>query len=182
MQKILILLCSLLMATTALIAQPANDRIEWSASRKLTWNDYNGAPDPKIGAAASTTTYLKIEYEIENGKLLYYISSTFSPSLSWVRHKTDHILGHEQGHFDIAEIFARKLHQQMKEYKFNKATFREVLGKMYNDIQSQKDALQNQYDRESNHSINKEKQKEWEEKIAKLLKETKEFSDYPRRP
>ena len=64
----------------SLMAQEAlEDRIAWSASRKLTWTDYKGQPDPAISAAASTTTYLSIEYEIENGKLLYYISSTFSP-------------------------------------------------------------------------------------------------------
>ena len=42
-------------------------------------------------------------------------------------HKTDYILRHEQGHFDIAEIFARKLNKKMSEYKFNKTTYQKDL-------------------------------------------------------
>lgn len=181
MMRISILLCLQLLCQLSLPAQTDEVRMEWSANRKLNWADYQGTPDPTVGAAASTTTYLAIEYEIENGKLLYYISSTFSPARSWVRHRTDRVLTHEQGHFDIAEIFARKLHQRMLDYQFNKNTFREVLGNMYNTIQAEKDQLQNQYDRETNHSINEELQKAWEEKIKLQLKETEKFADYPKR-
>ena len=46
-------------------------------------------------------------------------------------HKTDYILKHEQGHFDIAEIFARKLNKKMSEYKFNKTTYKTDLKNIY---------------------------------------------------
>jgi hypothetical protein len=174
-----LLLCA---ANADLVAQEdPEDRIAWSASRKLTWTDYKGSPDPSISAAASTTTYLSIEYEIENGKLRYYISSTFSPKRSWVRHQTDHVLGHEQGHFDIAELYARRLHQRMLNYTFDRSNFREKLEEIYQTIQKEKDDLQNQYDRETDHSRNEAQQKAWEEKIKLWLKEADSFAQYPKR-
>src|SRR5258705_4867657 len=93
--------------------------LDWSASRKLTWNDYKASPDPNSDAAASTTSYLAIEYNITSSNFGYKIQSMFSKTRSWGLHKTVYILNHEQGHFDIAEIFARKLNKEMSEYKFN---------------------------------------------------------------
>jgi hypothetical protein len=161
------------------IAQSKDEELlDWSASRKLTWNDYKASPDPDNDAAASTTTYLAIEYNITSSSFGYKIQSRFSKTRSWGLHKTDYILSHEQGHFDIAEIFARKLNKQMSEYKFNKKTYQQDLNKTYKDILDEKEKMQNDYDKETNHSINKEKQAEWVKKIAKMLEEYKNFAGY----
>src|SRR5258705_3722705 len=152
--------------------------LDWSASRKLTWNDYKASPDPNSDAAASTTSYLAIEYNITSSSFGYKIQSMFSKTRSWGLHKTAYILSHEQGHFDIAEIFARKLNKEMSEYKFNKRTYQQDLNKIYNEILDEKEKMQNDYDKETNHSIKKEKQEEWLKKITKMLEENKDFAEY----
>ncbi len=152
--------------------------IPWSANRKLTWADYKAKPDPHSDAAASTTTYLGIEYNIRNNNFGFKITCSFSKNRSWGLHQNDHILGHEQGHFDIAEVFARKLNQQMSQYGFNKNTYQKDLQKIYQDILKEKEALQDQYDAETNHSINKEKQAAWLKKIAGLLEDYKTYAGY----
>ena len=76
----------------------------------------------------------------------------FSRNRSWGLYKTDYILSHEQGHFDITEIFARQLNKRMSEYIFNKNTYQQDLQKIYNDIQREKETLQNQYDNETDYS------------------------------
>ena len=152
--------------------------IEWSASRKLTWADYKAAPDPDSDAAASTTTYLGIDYNITSTSFSYKIESRFSKTHSWGSHKTDYVLSHEQGHFDIAEIFARKLNKKMSEYKFDKRTYEKELKKIYEDVTKEKTETQNQYDKETRHSINKEKQAEWLKKIATMLEEYADWADY----
>jgi hypothetical protein len=160
-------------------AQSKNEELlEWSASRKLSWNDYKARPDPESDAAASTTSYLAIEYNISSSNFGYKIQSRFSKTHSWGLHKTDYILGHEQGHFDIAEIFARKLNKKMNEYRFDKKTYQKDLNKIYHDILDEKEKMQNAYDKETNHSINKENQEEWLKKIAKMLEEYDEYADY----
>ena len=66
----------------------------------------------------------------------------------------------------------------MSEYVFNKNTFKDDLKAIYMTLTAEKDAFQNQYDEETNHSINKEKQVEWLKKIEGLLKELTAFSNY----
>ena len=160
-------------------AQGSNEElIHWSVDRKLTWADYKGRAKTDSDVAASTATYLGIEYSFNNKGFGYKITCSFSKNKSWGLHKTDYILAHEQGHFDIAEIFARKLNKQMNAYRFDKDNFKEDLKKIYTSITTEKETMQNEYDRETNHSILKEKQMEWLKKINGLLREYLDYADY----
>ena len=158
--------------------EKGDELLKWSDSRKLTWDDYKAAPDTSGEFAASTTTYLEIEYTFMTDGFRFKIKSSFSQTNSWGLNKTNYILRHEQGHFDIAEIFARKLYQQMKQYKYNNKTGKEDTQKLYNTIVDEKAKMQDDYDVETNHSINKEKQKEWLKKIEKMLEEYKPWAGY----
>ena len=152
--------------------------IEWDSSRLLTWSDYKGSPDPRSDAAASTTTYLGIEYKMDERGFSYKIQCRFSITRSWGRAKTDFILKHEQGHFDIAEMFARKLNKKMAGYQFNKTTYRTDLKSIYDGITKEKEDFQDLYDSETDHSRKKEQQIEWLKKIEKMLDELKSYADY----
>jgi hypothetical protein len=154
------------------------DLIDWSSARQLTWSDYKGSPNANSDAAASTTTYLGIEYKMDENGFSYKILCRFSKTKSWGRSKTDFILKHEQGHFDIAEIFARKLNKKMSEYQYDKITYRKDLKSIYDSITNEKENLQNQYDSETDHSRKKEQQAEWEKKIEKMLNELRDYSGY----
>lgn len=160
-------------------AQDKNEELlKWDAGKPLVWSDYKASPDPSSDAAATTTTYLSIEYNLKDNSFGYKIKSWFSKTRSWGLHKTAYILSHEQGHFDIAEIFARKLHMKMKTYRFDRRTYQKDLRKIYDDILEEKTEMQNNYDKETRHSINKEKQAEWLRKIALMLEEYKDYADY----
>jgi Bacterial protein of unknown function (DUF922) len=152
--------------------------IDWKASRQLTWNDYKGRPDPGSDAAASTTTYLGIEYKMDEKGFTYKIQCRFSITSSWGKSKTDFILKHEQGHFDIAEIFARKLNKKMGEYQFNKTTYKNDLKTIYDGITTEKEMFQDLYDSETDHSRKKEKQVEWLKKIEQMLNEMGTYAGY----
>lgn len=179
MQKLPILFILSIFLSFITFGQSAGEElISWNEGEKLTWADYKGQVKPGTDAAASTATYLGIEYNFNSKGFGYKITCNFSKNKSWGLHKTDYILAHEQGHFDIAEIFARKLNRQMSEYKFNKNTFKDDLKEIYTSITTEKEKMQNEYDKESNHSINKEKQDEWLKKIEQLLIENKGFADY----
>jgi hypothetical protein len=175
-----ILFLPLLALSFSMKAQDKDEElIDWDPSYRLTWADYKAKPNPNSDAAATTTTYLGIEYNIRNNTFGYSIQCRFSRTRSWGLHKTPYILSHEQGHFDIAEIFARKLHKEMSEYEFNKKTYAKDLKKIYEKVVKEKEEWQNKYDRESNHSINREKQAEWLKKIAAALEEYADYADYP---
>lgn len=152
--------------------------IDWSADRKLKWTDYLALPDENSDAAATTSTALGIEYKLTNGSVLHRIICRFSTTKSWGRNKTEYILAHEQCHFDITEIYARKLNQAMLEYKFDSKNYKGDLDKIYQKIVKEKQDFQKLYDLETDHSRNKEKQKEWLKKIEDLLKLTEDFAKY----
>lgn len=174
---IYILVLSLLVPAISQAQDKSEELLNWS-SRKLSWSDYKANPNPGSDAAASTTTYLAISYNISTKGFSYKIQSRFSKTRSWGRHKSDYILSHEQGHFDIAEIFARKLNKAMSEYNFDRKSYQKDLNKIYQEIVDGKEEMQNEYDEETNHSINKEKQAKWLEKIEKLLEETAAWANY----
>ena len=160
----------MLLFPVALCAQKSDEEVlEWNAARKLSWADYKATPNPESDAAASTTTYLGINYNITSSSFSYKIYSRFSKTRSWGLHKTSYILSHEQGHFDIAEIFARKLHKKMSEYRFNRKTYEKDLKKIYEEVTGEKEDTQNKYDKETNHSIKKQEQAAWLKKISAML-------------
>jgi hypothetical protein len=168
----------LLLPLHALSQDKNEELLAWNPVNKLTWADYKAQPDPRSDAAATTTTYLGIEYNINRDGFSYKISCRFSKNRSWGLHKTDYILSHEQGHFDIAEIFARKLHKELSEYQFNKRTYQQDLKKIYEMVMREKEETQEQYDRETNHSIDRKKQGEWLVKIQDMLANYGNYASY----
>ena len=164
------------------LVAPVNETeefITWTNDRLLTWEDFQCEPKTGTDAVASTSTSLGIAYQLVDGELTYDISCNFSKVKSWGSMKTDYILAHEQGHFDITEIYARKLNEALQNYKFNKKTFKKDIGDIYQSIVAQKENLQKTYDGESDHSRNRKVQYEWLERIQNLLDETQDFSAYP---
>jgi predicted secreted Zn-dependent protease len=143
--------------------------IEWSPAKRLSWEDYLAKPASSSDAAAITSTALGLEYHVRNNVLTYKITCRFSKTRSWGKYKTDYILLHEQGHFDITEIYARKLDEAIRDYNFNPKKFKTDLDQIYKDIMEEKEDVQNQYDLETDFSRNQEKQADWIKKIQKEL-------------
>lgn len=128
--------------------------------------------------AALSTTHLGFAYSMKDGKIQYRIECQFEKNKSWGLVQTDYILSHEQGHFDIGEIFARKLMKEVTRYQFNRNTFQKDLDAIYQKIVGDKEAFQQLYDDETNHSRNKAKQEEWLILIKKKLNELKDYTAY----
>ena len=160
------------------LSQLEDDHIKWQEDRKLTWDDFKAAP-LKIGnTAAMTTTHLGFSYNITNGKITYRIECRFEKKKSWGLVKNEWVLKHEQGHFDVAEIFARRLNKSISEYQFNKNSFQKDLDAIYKSVVAEKEKYQQQYDDETDYSRIKQKQEEWLKKIEGELKQTKSWAAY----
>ncbi len=153
--------------------------IPWSSSRRLNWNDFRSEPKRNTDAVASTSTSLGIAYQVKNSALTYQVTCNFSKTKSWGLVKTAYILAHEQGHFDITEIYARKLHQALQSYNFNKRNYRQDVNSAYQKIITEKEAFQEMYDKQTDHSRNKKEQAAWLMIIEKLLEDTTPYADYP---
>ncbi len=155
-----------------------NSLIDWSADRKLSWADFKADPDPSSPNAALTSSIIKYDFAYNDAEgFKFHIHCQFNKSNSWGRTKTEYILSHEQGHFDITEIFARKLNKAFKEYKPGSDIKKEVT-KIYKDTMHQLGEMQAQYDKETNFSRNKPQQEEWLKKITDGLKELQSYANY----
>lgn len=178
MKKITSYLLLLLIPAVSFAQESAEELVDWKDGQRLVWSDYKGKPDQNTDAAALTATYLGIEYVITEKGFTWKIQCRFSKTRSWGKSKTDYILQHEQGHFDIAEIFARKLNKKMKAYKFARNSFKKDLKRIYDGVTEEKEKFQNKYDRETDHSRKKEEQVKWVKKIKDELKEYQSYTDY----
>lgn len=173
-----IFLLILLHFSILLFSQKEEDFIIWNENNKLSWEDFK-APPQKLGeVAALTATHLGFSYNVKNGKITYTVECKFEKYKSWGLVKNDWILSHEQGHFDIAEIFSRKLYKAVSDYRFNKTNFQSDLDKIYKNIVAEKDQYQQLYDFETNYSRTRLQQEEWLKKIKNDLLALKEWSDY----
>jgi len=100
---------------------------------------------------------------------------------SWVKsdEKSDDLLRHEQGHFDIAEVYARKFRKKLKEEGKEICKSKDPkteIDNRFNDIEEEWGATADKYDSETKHGADRDKQKEWDEKIQKCLDELKDYA------
>lgn len=161
-----------------LIPSSEDNLIEWSASRKLTWEDFQGKPDPSSTNAALTNSTINVEFGFNNKGLTHSIRCRFNKRLSWGRIRNEYILNHEQGHFDIAEGHARLLHKNLSGYAFNSRTVSDDINRIYNETMEQHVSMQKQYDMATNHSLDSAMQRTWDKKISSMLKDLEDYSDY----
>jgi len=92
--------------------------------------------------------------------------------------KNDHILSHEQGHFDISEIYARKLNKALKAYRPRENSISRDVNEIYKKVMDEKEEYQTKYDKETDFSRNKQQQSEWLEKIKDELDDLDEYANY----
>jgi len=152
------------------------DQIPYTESRKLTWDDFQGKPDAASPFKARTESNLSIDVGTKDGVVTVTMQTCFDKKRSWVKEKKDILLIHEQTHFDIAELWSRKFKQRIKGKTYSAKTFQKELSTMHADIQKEGKAMQAQYDKETEHSINAKAQSIWSKKISADLKSLSQFT------
>ncbi|MEO9893723.1 DUF922 domain-containing protein [Aurantibacter sp.] len=176
MDKLKFLLVFCFIVCTQIQAQDEDRVLLWSKDRKLTWADYKGSPLKTEWAAATTASGITYSLSsiIGNGEssLEVIVSSLFYPDKSW--HKpdlcNDVILSHEQLHFDITELFARKFRAKLRTVR-NDTNIKKKVRAIFVEINKDLHAFQNKYDRETNYSRDVKQQEIWNKTIHEALNE-----------
>jgi hypothetical protein len=92
----------------------------WPQHPRLTWDDFKGRPPKSVSyQSAQSDTGFKYQLACRNGLLDIDAAAFFSPGGSWVKpdSKTPELLSHEQGHFDMAELYALRLRKAIQDSK-----------------------------------------------------------------
>ena len=167
------LFLTLFLVSTLLLTGQEPDGVPWSPEQKLSWQDFRGT-QTNTRAAAVTASGISYSFSsLVKGnevKVDFEIGAYFYPDRSWYRPEDcdSVILGHEQLHFDISELYSRKMRKRLEETKFTNNVKAEIK-KIYGEITTELNDFQNRYDDETNFSRNREQQLLWNDKIGKAL-------------
>ena len=150
--------------------------LSWRDSYKLIWSDFKGNPDMLSSAVAITASGITFGFSVKqsDGKVVSFktdIDAHFYPEQSWYKPEkaNSHVLQHEQLHFDITELHARKFRHRVSKLKVT-GNMKEVLQKIHEDINKELTAVQNSYDTETNYSRLASAQAKWQSYIKEELK------------
>lgn len=161
----------------------SDQSIQWDENQKLTWDNFLGEPNSKSDAAAVTSSGIVFGYKMSQvnntiESITIQASAHFYPEKSWVKlnQANDHILGHEQLHFDITELFTRKLRQashRVAPSENSSKTLDAIHARIVKDLHT----MQDLYDNETDFSRNHENQALWEKKVKMELEQLKDYKE-----
>ncbi|MCH4552244.1 hypothetical protein [Aestuariibaculum lutulentum] len=147
----------------------------WRSERKLIWDDFKGEVDDEnyISAGAIIKAGITAVLEYWNGDIpVFRINSYMKKFDSWNKISDSLSLVHEQGHFDIYEIYARKIRKAYDSLNKQKVSDIKVYESICRKYMNKSSEINNLYE-ESNFS--KRVQVEWLERISKELEELKNY-------
>ncbi len=149
--------------------------ILWREDRPLTYDDFTGVQDgaflvygyPANGAA---TTKIEISFDIdENGNVSFTVFNKFLMNKSWIKKKNPSVLSHEQGHFNISELYARKIRKTIVSLLRKNILDEETINQKIQLLLNELSICQEKYDSETHHGFNLKEQTAWERDIEKEM-------------
>lgn len=179
MRKVQFLVIFLLFAN---FGYPNNDSLMvWQKDRMLTWSDFEAIPPSEDKGAYVEDAIANIEIEViakwKGYEPAYVVRTYFNKQLSWTRVKDSKLLlSHEQLHFDIGELYARKIRKAWLKLKQKGELKDEVYLSTAKKLITEFKDFTIKYDEDTSHGLLKGKQKEWNKKIRDKLNELEEYS------
>lgn len=146
---------------------------DWSEQRPLAWEDFLAPPDAASKGAALTAYEIQARTICEADGPAFRVTVRFLPDQSWIkpRQRTARILAHEQGHFDLAEVTARRLRAALGLLDLACADGNAAFTKLVADFQGRDRELQRSYDRQTVFGTGSGAQRHWEARIRSWLRE-----------
>jgi hypothetical protein len=153
-----------------------NDTIIWKQDSLLHKEDFK-AKGKNSGPLGYANTGIFMYAGESGGELLFNIEALFIKSKSYITQYSEYVLKHEQIHFDICELYARKLRQKFTETNFAKVKNLDAeTTKMYTKISAELFKEEEKYDRDTEHGLNSAKQKLWDADVKARLLALEEYS------
>lgn len=174
-------ICDQISATLYRVENPRQYESEfsWSPDRKLTWDDFRGPIQLSMHEDVAAATFCGIGFETntitsKNNQVKIHVFNNFYPTQSWVRpgQEQSQILAHEQTHFDICELYTRKLRQRLNNITVSVNDLKPKLTAIYQEVQNEYRERQQQYEDETEHGIIPDQQERWQRIINKELAST----------
>lgn len=153
------------------------DGVPWHEARPLTWADFRAAA-PDGGQEGALTGY-SLLYGVRCVKTTFQfeVEAVFMPHRSWVKPvvladpaERSRTLRHEQTHFDLTEVYARRLRKHLHGLYDPCADIARVQSSAERLIQGEPNA-QRDYDEDTRHGLDPARQRAWDEDVRGWLVE-----------
>lgn len=159
-----------------------SQRVEWKEDRKLVWSNFKSKTNNQHGKDIVAYTHCGWVYSVvkssnPKGAAKVNIETIFNEDKSWKDEKriNDYVLNHEQKHFDIAEIYARKIRKEIIAKIKTTSDYDKYFQPIYNRIIKDYKNFQALYDGITEHGMNREKQSEYDVMISDELEQLKNY-------
>lgn len=131
-----------------------DDFILWQENKKLKIQDFKAENNDTIKVNRQqflgAISAIRIEYSSfqrnKNSVPDFSIKTYFDPNESWMLLKNDYVLQHEQIHFDLTELYARKMRKSVESLRQKNVTNISIYRKKIQHWNAMKEKASNQFD------------------------------------
>lgn len=148
----------------------------WSAKDRPEWEDFRGNPRLGTPTAAETSSGVTYVVQCRGRRLGFAVLATFSPTESWVRPDIPgnprggpQSLRHERTHFDLTELFARRLRRALSGLERACPDPRDHARRVFDRLAEGSRREQERYDSETAHGMARDAQARWERQVRDSL-------------
>ncbi|MBD1396403.1 hypothetical protein H9Q13_04440 [Pontibacter sp. JH31] len=161
---------------TDYIGSADQDTVFYTLRRPLNWRDFKAPPSKTSRFAATVFPSFAYagESKVEDG--IIHLNLTMKvyilKSSSWVKEdfKDAYGLNHEQRHFDIVKLVAERFKQKIKPEMLSVEDYNSIIQYQFIESYREMNRLQDQYDTETRHGLDKAAQERWNQQLDKELK------------
>jgi hypothetical protein len=164
-----------------------DDFILWQENKKLKIQDFKAENKDTVKVNRQqflgAISAIRIEYSSfqrnKNSVPEFSIKTYFDPNESWMLLKNDYVLQHEQIHFDLTELYARKMRKSVESLRQKNITNISIYRKKIQHWNVMKEKASNQFDADNQDYYIKigqkilfqknPKQEAWKKKIDREL-------------
>lgn len=153
----------------------SGDTLRWSKAYQLKWPDFKGPADEQVDFSANSSCLFAFssrpDYRGDTLVLELILHPALTKTTSWVKadKKSPELLAHEQLHFDICELYGRRMRERLLRAKAGVLNYDAVLRGVFDEEWHAYKQRQVDYDSETAHGLISEKQAMWTELIKKEL-------------
>lgn len=155
-------------------APPSRERLYYDKNRPLTWEDFQDIPSAR--SKFNATIFVSFSVQgislMEAGSVIQTVEVGvyMVPNQSWVKDRSDYGLNHEQRHFDMGRIVADRMIHRLKAMEIDPDWYQARINEEYLNAYREMNRLQELYDWQTGHGLDKAAQARWNEWIDAGLK------------
>lgn len=161
------------------------DVLYWDENVLLSWEDFKINFDLDIVHHAQSATGIYSFWECNDNHYEFIVGCVFDRTKSWVKYwvkfdrkNTSQLLNHEQTHFDLTEVYARKIRYALSTVpdpcRKSQSEMKAIVNKLLEEFKTE----EKRYDSATKHGRDTDKQLLWDKNVYRMLEMLDQYKEY----